>query len=345
MTDGKNEKSASQDDEGKSLVEVKITDLLGLSKAASEMRKVSDNVVKSIEKGIGKLSEPLLKVVNAKAEAHSKRITSSEELNAQKNELRLYLDFINSLADARATQESTALLSRVLERQIVENTNKQLIRENVARFALQELKEVDIPSDCTNDIDEDWLNSFWTFVEQKSSEDIQRIFARILAGECLKPGSYSARLLQILSVMTKDDAIAFEVICSVSISDEEGAYIIEPIDEFDNFLEEALSRNSEANEVNINNLESLGLLGRSSIIAFDSYDHGKEKDIGGTSCLLEVVDTDILEENAHFITGIPFSRPGEELRDLVSISPNQYYLQALKSFSCEYLGVQITEVS
>ena len=335
----------SDENKGKSLIEIKVSDVLGLSKAAGEARKATENIVKSVEKGLGKFSDPMMKVINAKADAKAEEITSLARLESQKNELNLYLEFVNSLKASEAPPAAVALVGRTIERQIIENSEKQLNREHVANLLFQELPHVNEGASSNEEIDEDWLSSFWSFVEQKSSEDIQRIYARILAGECLKPGSYSSRLLQILSVMTKKDAHAFEAICSMSISDEGGAYLIEPLDEFDNFLEEEILSTPGLNEFTLHDLESLGLLGRSSIMAFSEGDNGRVKNIGGITCSVKITDSELLRENEHYITAIPFSKPAEELRSIISITPNDGYYRALTKFASEFLGVELKEAT
>ena len=67
-------------------------------------------------------------------------------------------------------------------------------------------------------IDDDWLNSFETEARQKSTEDIQRRFARVLAGEIEKPGSYSIKAVKILGELDQDTAVLFKKLCSMCIA-------------------------------------------------------------------------------------------------------------------------------
>jgi hypothetical protein len=66
-------------------------------------------------------------------------------------------------------------------------------------------------------IDDDWFNVFEKEASQKSTEDMQRRFARVLAGEIEKPGSYSTRTIKILSEMDQTTASLFKKLCSVGI--------------------------------------------------------------------------------------------------------------------------------
>ena len=66
-------------------------------------------------------------------------------------------------------------------------------------------------------IGEDWFNIFDKEASQKSSEDMQRRFAQVLAGEIEKPGSYSIKAIKILSDMDQRVAMLFNTFCSLCI--------------------------------------------------------------------------------------------------------------------------------
>ena len=66
-------------------------------------------------------------------------------------------------------------------------------------------------------IEDDWLNSFEKEASQKSTEEMQLLFGRILAGEIRKPGSFSIRAVKILSELDQNTAALFKNLCSVCI--------------------------------------------------------------------------------------------------------------------------------
>lgn len=70
-----------------------------------------------------------------------------------------------------------------------------------------------------HDPDPDWSARFFDHVQDVSSEDMQKIWARILAGEVESPGRTSLRTLDTLRNMTKRDAEMFRDICSLIIGD------------------------------------------------------------------------------------------------------------------------------
>lgn len=66
-------------------------------------------------------------------------------------------------------------------------------------------------------IDDDWLNRFETEARQKSSEEMQRRFARVLAGEIQKPGSFSPKAVKTLGELDQNIAALFKKLCSLCI--------------------------------------------------------------------------------------------------------------------------------
>lgn len=75
-------------------------------------------------------------------------------------------------------------------------------------IAVEQLNSQQQEPDAQSEIDDDWLNLFARLAEDKSSEELQGLFGRILGGEIRKPGSFSLRTIQFPSTLSKDDAHA-----------------------------------------------------------------------------------------------------------------------------------------
>ena len=67
-------------------------------------------------------------------------------------------------------------------------------------------------------IDDDWINGFETEARQKSTEEMQLRFGRILAGEIRQPGSYSIKAVKLLGELDQNTAILFKKFCSVCVA-------------------------------------------------------------------------------------------------------------------------------
>ncbi|MDE7210723.1 MAG: DUF2806 domain-containing protein [Lachnospiraceae bacterium] len=66
--------------------------------------------------------------------------------------------------------------------------------------------------------DFDWFMRFYDAVGTVSDEEMQELWAKILAGEILQQGSYSLRTLETLRNLSKQEAVLFRKICSYSIN-------------------------------------------------------------------------------------------------------------------------------
>ena len=76
----------------------------------------------------------------------------------------------------------------------------------------------DIHSSIDNPFEDDWLNTFENEACQKSSEEMQERFARILAGEIERPGTFSIRAIKLLGQIDSETASIFRTFCSGCIS-------------------------------------------------------------------------------------------------------------------------------
>jgi Protein of unknown function (DUF2806) len=78
-------------------------------------------------------------------------------------------------------------------------------RAAAVQEALEDLHANPGSADAQAEIEDDWLNLFARLAEDKSSDDLRRLFGKILAGEIKKPGSFSLRTIQLLSTVSKDE--------------------------------------------------------------------------------------------------------------------------------------------
>lgn len=92
----------------------------------------------------------------------------------------------------------------------------QLNREAVAAAAIDDLSST-IPTEnaqpstneSSSDLDEDWLNVFERYAEDASTERMQNLWGRVLAGEIRRPGRFSTRTLRFLSEFSQADGLSF----------------------------------------------------------------------------------------------------------------------------------------
>ena len=102
----------------------------------------------------------------------------------------------------------------------------------------------------------DWFIRYYEASGNISDEEMQLLWAKILAGEIEKPSSYSLRTLDVLRNMSKEEAECFVKICNTAIKIESGKYAI-PADH------DYISKNS-INYSDILMLEEIGLINSGS---------------------------------------------------------------------------------
>jgi hypothetical protein len=93
-------------------------------------------------------------------------------------------------------------------------------RAAAMKAALEDIETNPAAIDSPSEIEDDWLNFFVRCAEDKSSEELQALFGKILSGEIRKPGSFSLRTIQIMSTISKRDAEALSMLLSFAISDD-----------------------------------------------------------------------------------------------------------------------------
>ena len=112
--------------------------------------------------------------------------------------------------------------SNTFARQIL---REQLNREKVLGITTNILKEKkyndsanqQTDNEAERTINEDWFNIFEKEASQKSSEDMQRRFAQVLAGEIEKPGTHSIKAVKALGDIDQSIADLFQKLCSVCV--------------------------------------------------------------------------------------------------------------------------------
>jgi hypothetical protein len=166
----------------------------------------------SLQRNVLKAVNHLFKVPNAYLDGIAEEIKATSEARVQ-----LTKATGKALADAVAVDLSLAQIAtqthagKILRQQ--KNTVKVL---HYAAAEIQRSPPAVEDSAEPNEINEDWLNAFETEAVNMSSEQMQRLFGKILAGEIHKPGSYSIRTLRIMAQIDNNVAKLFRKFCSLT---------------------------------------------------------------------------------------------------------------------------------
>ena len=124
-------------------------------------------------------------------------------------------------------------LSMTADERLILATDAKIGNAGHAREARKALNKIDVLASAADELaqtadeeisidgelSEDWLNYFEEYAEKASSEEVQKLWGRILAGEIRKPRTFSLRTLRFLSELDMSTARSFEIFVRNRISD------------------------------------------------------------------------------------------------------------------------------
>ena len=110
----------------------------------------------------------------------------------------------------------TALIENEIERRVESHFQKRV--NNLAQIVARAERAL-LPGQVP-DVEPDmaWTSSFSEAAQDISDEDMQELWARVLAGEVANPGSTSVRTLTILRNLDQPTAQSFRRLCSLAVS-------------------------------------------------------------------------------------------------------------------------------
>lgn len=107
-------------------------------------------------------------------------------------------------------RDNDRVLEAVAEIYRPEEVRKIVNRAQIAKAAVEEVRASDEHNPQSAPPEDDWMNRFMRFAEDASSERLQLLYAKILAGEIVRPGTFSTATLRIISELTQQIANDFE---------------------------------------------------------------------------------------------------------------------------------------
>lgn len=205
---------------------ITVTDVLGFAKGTLKL-------LDTIALGVGKVYEPwhIQRMAKAKAkeiEIISDKINENFSLPIRYDNGEVYIN----------AEDANQLAMRAQNRAFYQEMRKQQNIENVITKAYSKMEHVSDVSD--KPVDPDWVNSFFDSVANVSNEQMQTLWAKLLAGEVETPGAFSLRTLNTLKNMSQLDAELFSQIVPFILCLKKG-------DAYQHFVfadPETLSRNS-----------------------------------------------------------------------------------------------------
>lgn len=177
---------------------VEIHDVLGLSQPLKKL-------IETVSSGIGKVYKPVH--IRRMAKARSAEISIISSTINGNLQLPIKYDSGEVIIDAINANE---LVQRAQTRFLYQEMRKQQNIESVIGNAYKELESIDAVN--PDPVDDDWINVFFDSVANISTEQMQTLWGKLLAGEITEPGSFSLRTLATLKNLTGKEAALFQKI-------------------------------------------------------------------------------------------------------------------------------------
>ena len=190
-------------------------------------------------------SETVLSVISGVVESVATGVPAPIRKNVFKALDRLMTDAVDipvarlegRAAEARAESEARVMLISQVNKQIAAKLSvdpyfsdaasvkhaEKIVREriNQQKVATETLEALKLASpaeatDTVADISEDWLNVFEEHAGRMSTQQMQQLFGRILAGEIRKPATFSIKTLNLMAQLDNQAAALFTRLCSLA---------------------------------------------------------------------------------------------------------------------------------
>lgn len=176
----------------------------------------------TIPKAVAKLIDTIGNQIGLFLEPTHIRRKGQAEAGVNVSEARAKADIaVLKIENKLAIQD---IQDRAAERVHIQEEKRQKNLEAIASQASHEL-----PADVSDvPVDEDWVAQFFDHCKDVSNEKMQTVWAKLLAGEVTKPGSYSLRTLAAVRVLSKEDADLFTRFCSTVWQTSSGLTAIVP---------------------------------------------------------------------------------------------------------------------
>lgn len=114
--------------------------------------------------------------------------------------------------------------ARALQRTMHESLQQENNLEAILGVAATEVASADNISD--QPVDDDWLSHFTNYAKNVTTNEMQLIWGKILAGEINNPGSFSMRTLDKLHSLSKKDAECFQKILPIILLLGNGGFTV-----------------------------------------------------------------------------------------------------------------------
>ena len=187
-----------------------VTDLLTNATLPAPIRK---NVFKAFNQLCTAAIEiPVSHLEGIAAEKRAETQARIKLISTSANQIAAQMDVEPDYARAAVRKFGQKVIREQINLDKVAEAAAEQIRQDTANSGGEDEAE-EVPP-----INEDWLNNFEKEANQKSTEEMQLLFGRILAGEIQRPSSFSIKTVRLISSLDSEVAQIFKRLCSLCVT-------------------------------------------------------------------------------------------------------------------------------
>lgn len=277
-----------------------------------------EKLVDYVASGVGAIAGTMLARWQARTAADVRRIEARVEKETSDLISVGQTEAKNRFDEASDSSQGKLDISQEIQERMEFQQQKELSNiNNVVGMAAHELGAKEVKN---NDVDHDWATRFFSDVKDVSSEQMQQIWAKVLAGEVETPGRTSLRTLSILRDMTQKDAERFYQVTKFAL----GSFILNKeewtgaVPNFPTYAE--LLYISQLGLLEVKTELVYALENKNAYYFIDEFVYSiSRKDGSGGAFDLR-------------LPGHALTKLGEELSKLASTEPDQIYLRVLAGY-------------
>ena len=301
---------------------IEFKDIAGLSKPLKRLIEV-------VAEGIGGVSRPILTRKNADAKAYEIRAIAKAIAESQKLLCPVTYDagqiVIESGQDKDALQLPEASLDkRVISRMAYQEAKRQSNLERITQYAAEDFGGTEEMG--PDRPDSDWTARFFRIAEDITTEQMQALWGKVLAGEVKRPGSFSLRTLDILKNLTQKEAETFVRVARIAFFSGGEAFVPNP--DREKFIKKHFG-------ISFNDLfllREIGLLAPIDLVfSLPPMEKGAQSLFTcGSTCVIVYRPAGTPEQS---VTAVIFTEIGKQLHQLVEREPaDEQYIEKFVSF-------------
>lgn len=203
---------------------VEFKDLAGLSEPLKRLIEV-------VAEGIGGISKPVLTRKNADAKAYEIKAVAEAIAESQKLLGPVKYDGGEIIIESDQNQNIAELPDTDFDRRVISRMAYQEAKrqENIVSITQYAAEDFDANEEMVSERPEsNWTARFFRIAEDISTEEMQALWGKMLAGEVKRPGSYSLRTLDVLKNISQKEAETFVRVARLAFYSGDKVFVPNP---------------------------------------------------------------------------------------------------------------------